>query len=92
MGELVSPFIYLKKAGFEDKLTELTLLLGTPEELGPLKGTPVVVGRCAMEFKDKGIFVPGCPPHGIKITEGACDALGIDKDAVRRAIDELHDF
>jgi uncharacterized protein (DUF362 family) len=92
MGELVSTFIYLKKAGFEDRLPDLTLLFGTPEEMGPLKGTPVVVGKCAKAFKDRGIFVPGCPPHGIKITEGACETLGIDKDIVRCAISELHDF
>ena len=92
MGELVSPFIYLKKAGFEDRLIDLTLLLGTPEEVGLLRGTPVVIGKCAKDFKDEGVFVPGCPPHGFKITEAACDALGIDKDVVRRTINELHDF
>ncbi len=92
MGELISTFIYLKKAGFEDRLPDLTLLFGTPEELGPLKGTPVVVGKCAKEFKNRGIFVPGCPPHGKKITEGACEALGIDKDVVRCTINDLHDF
>jgi hypothetical protein len=73
-------------------LTDLTLLLGTPEEVGLLRGSPVVIGKCAKDFKDEGIFVPGCPPHGFKITEAACDALGIDKDVVRRTINELHDF
>jgi hypothetical protein len=92
MGEMVSTFIYLKKAGFENRLPDLTLLFGTPEELGPLKVTPVVVGKCAKEFKNRGIFVPGCPPHGKKITEGACEALGIDKDVVRCTINDLHDF
>ena len=92
MGELVSPFIYLKQAGFEDKLTDLTLLLGTPEEVGLLRGKPVVIGKCAKDFKDEGLFVPGCPPHGFKITEAVCDALGIDRETVRRTIEELHDF
>jgi len=92
MGEMISTFIYLKKAGHEDKLPDLTMLLGTPGEIGSLRGKPVIVGRCAKALKDRGVFVPGCPPHGIKITEGACEALNIDKDAVRCAIESLHDF
>jgi len=92
MGEMISTFIYLKKAGYEDKLPDLTMLLGTPGEIGSLKGKPVIVGRCAKALRDRGVFVPGCPPHGIKITEGACDALNIDKDAVRCVIESLHDF
>lgn len=92
MGEMVSTFIYLKEAGFENKLADLLLIMGTPEEVGTSNRTPVIVGRCAKEFKDLGIYVPGCPPHGIKITDGACDALGIDKEHVHRAIDKLHDF
>ena len=92
MGEMVSTFIYLKEAGYEDKLADLLLIMGTPEEVGVSDQTPVIVGRCAKRFKEMGIFIPGCPPHGIKITEGACDALGIDQERVRRAIDNLHDF
>ena len=30
MGELVSTLIYLKQAGFEDRLPDLTLVIGTP--------------------------------------------------------------
>lgn len=92
MGEMVSTFIYLKEGGYEDRLADLTLIMGTPEEVGISDRTPVIVGRCAKAFKDMGIFVPGCPPHGVKITEGACDALGIDRERVRRAIEKLHDF
>lgn len=92
MGEMVSTFIYLKEAGYEDKLADLSLIMGTPEEVGISDQTPVIVGRCAKRFKEMGIFIPGCPPHGIKITEGACDALGIDQNRVRQAIDNLHDF
>ena len=92
MGELVSTLIYLKQAGFEDRLPDLTLVIGTPAAVEPLDGMPVVVGRCAEAFKDKGVFVPGCPPHGKKITDAACEVLGIDKNQVRKAIDKLHDF
>jgi len=92
IGESVSTFVYLKKAGFSDKLPDLTLILGTPDEIPALNGTPVVVGQCARKYRQLGVFVPGCPPHGTKITDGACEALKIDKDIVHRTIDELHDF
>ena len=92
MGESVSTFIYLNKAGFNEKLPDLTLIMGTPEEIPPLKEKPVVLGRCAKEYRDQGIFVPGCPPHGLKITDAVCQALKIDQKVVHRAIAELQNF
>jgi hypothetical protein len=90
VGELVSTFIYLRRAGFEDRLTDLTLIMGTPHDVGPVGGAVVVLGKCARRFGDRGTFVPGCPPHGIAITDAACDALGIDARVVHEAIAELH--
>jgi uncharacterized protein (DUF362 family) len=90
MGESVSAFIYLNKAGFYDKLRGLTMIMGTPEEIPPLKEKPVVIGRCAKEYRHLGVFVPGCPPHGMKINDAVCQALGVDKKTVQRAIFELH--
>jgi hypothetical protein len=92
MGEIVSTFIYLNKAGFGDRLADLTLIVGMPDELPEMRKTPVVVGKCARAFRHRGIYVPGCPPHGIAITDGACEALGIDSQAVHAAIAALHDF
>jgi hypothetical protein len=84
--------VYLNKAGFHEKLHDLTLIMGTPEEIPPLKEKPVILGRCAKEYRDQGIFVPGCPPHGLKITDAVCQALEIDQNIVHRAIAELHSF
>ena len=92
MGEMVSTFIYLREAGFEDRFADLTMVLGTPENVPPECGSPVIIGKCARAHRHLGVFVPGCPPHGTKITDGACEALGIDKGVVRRAITKLHDF
>ena len=92
MGESVSTFIYLNKAGFHDKLRDLTIIMGTPEEIPPLKEKPVVIGRCAEKYRHLGVFVPGCPPHGIKINDAVCQALKIDQNIVHRAIGELHSF
>ena len=92
MGEIVSTFVYLNKAGFHDRLADLTLIMGTPDYVPALRGRTVVIGRCAREFQHLGVFVPGCPPHGIKITDAACEALNIDKSIVHRTIQDLHSF
>ena len=90
MGEMVSTFIYLNKAGFADRLVDLTLIMGTPDDVPTVSGTPVVIGKCARAHRGLGVFVPGCPPHGFAITDGACQALAIDREVVERAIRELH--
>jgi uncharacterized protein (DUF362 family) len=90
VGESVSTFIYLNRAGFHNKLRELTIIMGTPEGIPPLGGKPVIIGRCAKEYRHLGVFVPGCPPHGMKINDAVCQALEVDKKTVQRAIFELH--
>jgi uncharacterized protein (DUF362 family) len=92
MGELTSLFIYLRRAGFEGRFEDLAVIMGTPEEVPELHNKAVVIGKCARAYSDCGVYVPGCPPHGIAITDGACEALGIDSEIVHRAIEDLHDF
>jgi hypothetical protein len=92
MGELISLFIYLNKAGYSHRLGDLAVILGSPDHVPPLRGTPVVIGQCAKAHQHLGVYVPGCPPHGFAITDGACEALGIDQEVVHRAIAELHNF
>ncbi len=89
-GEMESAFLYLNRAGFSDRLKELILVLGSPDELPDLDGIPVIVGKCPSDHKALGVWVGGCPPHGIKITEAICDALGLDKAVVHEVIEELH--
>lgn len=90
LGEMESTFLYLNEAGFGDKLRELVLIMGTPDEVPDLETTPVVVGKCPSDHRHLGVWVPGCPPHGIKITDAVCEALGIDKDKVHETIERLH--
>jgi len=92
MGEIFSTFVYLNRAGFEDRLRDLTMILGTPDEAPTVRGATVVVGKCAQAYRNLGVFVPGCPPHGMAITDAACEALGIDKEVVHQAVEKLHDF
>ena len=90
MGESISMLIYLREAGFEGKLAETALIMGTPEEVPEVRGSVLIIGTCAMKHRDLGVYIPGCPPHGLKITDKACEALNLDRNAVYRAIKELH--
>ncbi|MBN1248799.1 MAG: DUF362 domain-containing protein [Anaerolineae bacterium] len=89
-GEMESAFLYLNEAGFADRLKELVLVMGTPDEVPDLDTTPLIVGKCPMAHRELGVWVGGCPPHGIKLTDAICDALNIDKEAVHAKIEELH--
>ena len=89
-GEMESAFLYLNKAGFGDRLKELVLIMGTPDEIPDLDSVPVIVGRCPSDHKHLGVWVGGCPPHGLTITDAICEALGIDKEVVHRVIEEMH--
>jgi len=92
MAEMLSTFIYLNRAGLADRLKDLTLVLGTPDEVTSTNAATAIIGKCARAFRDRGLFVPGCPPHAFEITDAACRVLGIDRGIVRRTIEELHDF
>ena len=90
IGEMESTFLYLNEAGFSDRLKELVLVLGTPDEVPDFDSVPVIVGKCPSDHKHLGVWVGGCPPHGIKITDAVCDALGLDKEHVHSVIERLH--
>lgn len=89
-GEMESAILYLNRAGYNDRLKDLTMILGMPDELPPLENTPLVVGKCPMQYRNLGVYVPGCPPHGIKIVDGMCEVLGIDKDEIHAVIEQMH--
>jgi len=91
MGEVQSTFIYLKAAAFDSALSRLAVVMGSVDEVPPLRHRPLVVGDCASRHRELGEFVPGCPPHGREITWKACELLGVDKGAVKRAIQKLHE-
>ena len=85
-----SAFLYITEAGFAERLKELVLVLGTPDEIPDFDGSPVIVGKCPRDHRALGVWVGGCPPHGIKLTAAICEALNIDRDAVEATIEALH--
>jgi hypothetical protein len=47
-----------------DKLKEdINIVIGvTPSVPEKLSGTTFIIGDCAVKYKNRGIFIPGCPP------------------------------
>ena len=56
----------LRKHGLLEKVGKINMVIGqdakVPEKL---EGRTYIIGDCAKEHKNKGIFVPGCPAFGI---------------------------
>jgi len=54
----------LKSMGEYDKNAGITVVIGRKKALP--KGVPkenlVLIGQCLIKFKDRGLFVGGCPP------------------------------
>ncbi len=89
-GEMESAFLYINRAGYNYRLEDLTMILGMPDELPPLQHTPLVVGKCPLQYRELGVYVPGCPPHGLKIADGICEVLGIPKEEIHAVIEQMH--
>ena len=89
-GEMESAILYLNRAGYNYRLKDLTMILGMPDELPPLEDTPLVVGKCPLQYRNLGVYLPGCPPHGLKIADGMCEVLGIDKEEIHAVIEQMH--
>ena len=89
-GELQSPLFYIRSAGCVDELEGLTVLIGVQREAPKVPKKTVVMGRCVEAFKDRGLYVPGCPPRGWALTAAICEACGINKRVVAAAIERIH--
>ena len=90
-GELHSPLFYIRQAGLADQLKGLTVVMGKQAVAPKVDGKVLFMGQCTREFRNKGQFVDGCPPHGgWALTEKICEICGIDKKAVIKAIEKVH--
>jgi len=90
-GELQSPLFYIRQAGLADQLKGLTVVMGKQAVTAKVNGRVLFMGQCVREYRNKGPFVDGCPPHGgWTLTEKICEICGIDKKAVIEAIERVH--
>ncbi|MGD0328992.1 MAG: DUF362 domain-containing protein [Nitrososphaeria archaeon] len=90
-GELQSPLFYIRQAGLADQLKGLTVVMGKQAVTPEVNGKVLFMGKCVWEYRNKGPFVDGCPPHGgWALTEKICEICGIDKKPVIKAIERVH--
>jgi len=67
MGIMVAVMEKLKKDGEYEKNKGISIVFGPKKSLpeGVSCGKDLIlVGNCVAKFRDKGVFVPGCPPMG----------------------------
>ena len=87
VAELVSAIRYLHDAGYGERMKELTIVVGAPEE-AELSGKVVVVGECSAEYEECGPMALGCPPAEDDVLTALCEAVGADESLVMSLRDE----
>jgi uncharacterized protein (DUF362 family) len=89
-GELQSPLFYIREAGCAENLDGLTILMGVQDHSPPPSEKTLVMGRCTLPHKNRGIFIAGCPPRGWELTDAICKTCDIDRQKVIAAIERIH--
>lgn len=79
---ILSALVHLNKKGFKGRLNNLNLVLAIYDStpLDNITGKTVVIGKCNAKFKDKAVFVPGCPPRPLDIVQAIAKEYGFEVD------------
>jgi hypothetical protein len=77
---------FLYNSGQIKSIKKLQVITGNPQEIPKEYNTNVVVGKCAHIHRDKGLFIPGCPPHGKEIALNICRLLNLDESKLIETI------
>lgn len=85
--ELVSAIIYMKEAGYEKALEDLTVIIGNPTA-PTVTGKAAVLGKCAKDFEHLGHYTSGCPPTEEDMIRALCDVCAADEGRVLAIRDE----
>jgi len=85
--ELVSAIIYMKEAGYEKGLEDLTVIIGNPSDPKVTDKT-AVMGKCAKDFEHLGYYSSGCPPTEEDMIRALCEVCVADEDRVLATRDE----
>ena len=88
--ELVSALSYVAKAGFDEQMKGLTVVVGKPPAVA-ICGKAVAVGDCAKGMSDGAVHVPCCPPSDRDIIHGLCEACGVDGGLVLSTMEQTRE-
>ena len=78
------------------RLGGLTIAIGPRAKLDKARGKLFVVGKCLYAHREKGVYVPGCPPIGFQMLDAIRAEAGLEhvfplEEALKEA-DELYSF
>lgn len=79
--ELVSAITYMKEAGHDRELQDLTVIIGNPSD-PQITDKMAALGKCSKEFSDHGTYAAGCPPKEEDMIRALCEACAADYDRV----------
>jgi uncharacterized protein (DUF362 family) len=87
VAELVSAVRYLHDAGYGERMKNLTIVVGAPEDV-EIEGLVAVIGECSDAWEECGPMAAGCPPAEDDVLSAICDAIGADVSLVMSVRDE----
>lgn len=87
VAELVSAVRYMYDAGYGERMKELTIVVGAPEDV-EVEGLVAVIGECSQDYEQCGVMASGCPPAEDDVLAAICEAIGADVSLVMSVRDE----
>ncbi len=87
VAELVSAIRYLRDAGYGERLKQITIVVGGPDELS-VEGNLAVIGDCCGAYEEHGSMARGCPPAEDDVLIALCEAVGAEPSLVMSLRDE----
>jgi hypothetical protein len=87
---LMSALSYLAKAGFDEQMKGLTVVVGKPPVVDSC-GKAVAVGDCAKGMSDGAVHVPCCPLSDRDIIHGLREACGADGGLVLKTMEQTRE-
>lgn len=87
LAELVSSILHIHNAGYGERMKDLTILVGAPEDI-EVEGNVVVIGECSEEYEECGPMALGCPPAEDDVLIAVCEAIGADSSLVMAVRDD----
>lgn len=79
VGALYSAINVCHKMEELPRLMKTTFLLGPLAEPPKFEGEKIIIGRCLQKIREKGNYVPGCPPLVIQIRDELRELIGLPR-------------
>lgn len=89
IGEIRNMLGFLDNSGLIKSINKLQVITGNPQKIPEEDTTSIVIGKCAYKYRDRGTFIPGCPPHGKEIALNVCRLLNLNEKKLLETIRKI---